>query len=171
MKFEENEEQLREAAGQLLQVLKNKNLKIAFAESMTGGLLSGSLTRIPGTSSVLTGAVVSYDIESKIRLLSVDKQLLCETGAESAEVAIAMAEGLPALFPHAGLLVAITGSASAPVNDYRISSPPGTVFLAYGRVGKGLISRKWNLTGNRDEVLRQAVWLSMNCIREFAGTL
>jgi PncC family amidohydrolase len=157
-------EKIRKAAGILLQKLKDKGLKIAFAESMTGGLLSGSLTRIPGASSVLCGAVVCYDQGSKMRLLHVPKELFLEHGAESAEVTSAMARGLEKLFPEAGILLAITGSASAPVNDYRISSPPGIVFICFGKVGETFKSIEWNLNGDRGEVLDKAVLLTFESL-------
>jgi len=146
-----------EAASLLFEWLKTRGLKVAFAESMSGGLLSGGLTRIPGASSVLLGSVVCYDAASKTRILGVPEEVLLQSGAESEEVTRSMAEGLPALFPEAGLILAITGSASAPVNDYQISSPPGTVYICFGVPGQKLISRKWHFSGSREEVLEQAL--------------
>ena len=164
-----SEDAIRQAAGNLLEALKAHGLKIAFAESMSGGLLSGSLTRIPGASSVLLGSVVCYDAAAKTRLLSVPEKLLRESSAESAAVTKAMAAGLAGLFPDAGILLAITGSASAPVNDYRISSAPGTVFVSFGKPGHELSSREWKLSGSRDEVLNQAVLLAFESLTEALG--
>ncbi len=158
------EELIRNAAAALLDKLKSRGLKIAFAESMTGGLLSGSLTRIPGASSVLLGAAVCYNKESKVRLLGVPEELLQENGAESAEVTRAMAEGISRLFPDANMVLAITGSASMPVNDYAISSSPGKVFICFGLPGKELFSREWNLSGSRDEVLNQSILLAFESL-------
>lgn len=160
------EEEIRESARRLLHLLKAKGLKIAFAESMTGGLLSGSLTRIPGASSVLLGSVVCYDQASKMRLLHVPQELFPEHGAESAKVTSAMARGLEKLFPEAGILLAITGSASVPVNDYRISSPPGTVYISVRKPGEELFCQSWQLSGNREEVLNQAVLLAFCSLEE-----
>lgn len=165
----EIQEQIFRAAEELLQELRRRQLKIAFAESMSGGLLCGSLTRIPGASSAILGSAVCYDAESKKRLLGVSASLLEESGAESAAVTQAMAEGIPVLFPQADLILAITGSASAPVNDYQISSPPGTVFICFGKPGGVLISRQWNLSGNRDEVLNQAILLALGTLQAFLG--
>ena len=155
------------SAAQLLEMLRTKGLKIAFAESMSGGLLSGSLTRIPGASSVLLGSVVCYDKGSKMRLLGVGQELLIEKGAESEEVTRAMAEGIHRLFPDAGIFLAISGSASAPVNDYQISSPPGSVFICMGTAGGKRLSRQWKLIGNRDEVLNQSILLALESLQEF----
>jgi PncC family amidohydrolase len=146
-----------EAAMRLFEWLKTRGLKVAFAESMSGGLLSGGLTRIPGASSVLLGSVVCYDAASKTRILGVPEEMLLQFGAESEEVTRSMAEALPALFPEAGLILAITGSASASVNDYQISSSPGTVFICFGVPGQKLISQKWHISGSREEVLEQAL--------------
>ncbi len=158
-------EQINRAAEAVLQSLKSRHLKIAFAESMTGGLLSGSLTRIPGASSALLGSAVCYDTESKKRLLGVSASLLQESGAESAAVTQAMADGISLLFPQADIILAITGSASAPVNEYQISSPPGTVFICFGKPGGELRSRQWSLIGNRDEVLNQAILLALHALQ------
>ena len=165
-----SEDAIRQAAGNLLEALKAHGLKIAFAESMSGGLLSGSLTRIPGASSVLLGSVVCYDAAAKTRMLSVPQKLLRESGAESAAVTEAMAAGLAGLFPDAGMLLAITGSASAPVNDYRVSSAPGSVFICFGKPGQKLISREWKLSGSRNEVLNRAVLLAFKSLTEALGS-
>lgn len=163
----ELQEQIKYASKAVLQSLKSRHLKIAFAESMSGGLLSGSLTRIPGASSALLGSAVCYDAESKKRLLGVSASLLEENGAESAAVTQAMAVGISLLFPQADIILAITGSASAPVNDYQISSPPGTVFICFGKPGGELISRQWSLNGSREEVLNQAILLALQTLQAF----
>ncbi len=160
------DEIIRIAAAELLEKLKTRGLKIAFAESMTGGLLSGSLTWIAGASSVLLGSVVCYTKESKVQLLGVPKELLLDNGAESAKVTSAMAEGISRLFPDAGIVLSITGSASQPVNDYKISSPPGKVFICFGISGQELFNREWNLNGNREEILNQAILLAFESLVE-----
>jgi PncC family amidohydrolase len=157
---------IRIAAAELLEKLKTRGLKIAFAESMTGGLLSGSLTRIAGASSVLLGSAVCYTKESKVRLLGVPEELLIDNVAESAEVTRAMAEGISRLFPDAGFVLAITGSASQPVNDYKISSLPGKVFICFGFPEQELFHRDWNLNGSREEILNQAILLAFESLVE-----
>lgn len=153
-----------ERAALLLDLLKRHQLSIAFAESITGGLLAATLTRIPGASSALLGSLVCYNRESKIRLLEVPEKLLLEKGAESEEVTRAMAEGLSGKFPEASLLLAITGAASAPVNEYQISSSPGQVFICFGQPGSALISRQEKLSGTREEVLEKAVSFAFDCL-------
>jgi PncC family amidohydrolase len=158
------EETIRKAAAELLDQLKARGLKIAFAESMTGGLISGSLARISGASSVLLGSIVCYAKEGKVRLLGVSEELMLDKGAESAEVTKAMAEGISRVFPDAGIVLSITGSASVPVNDYKISSPPGKVFICFGFPEQELFNREWNLNGSREEILNQAILLAFESL-------
>lgn len=66
---------------------------LAFAESLTGGLVHSVLTNPTGASNVLKGAIVAYDIESKAALLGVDRTLLGERGAVNVEVANQMSRG------------------------------------------------------------------------------
>ncbi|MFO1187962.1 MAG: nicotinamide-nucleotide amidohydrolase family protein [Alphaproteobacteria bacterium] len=98
------------AAESVLNAARGKSLKIVTAESCTGGLLSGALTEIAGSSDVFERGYIVYSNLAKAEALGVDKQLLMAAGAVSAEVASAMAEGaLTRSRSH--LAVAITGIA------------------------------------------------------------
>ena len=74
--------------------LRDKNMKIAFCESCTGGLISSRFTKIPGVSEVFDRGIVSYSNKSKVEELGVAESLINKYGAVSQEVALAMAEGL-----------------------------------------------------------------------------
>lgn len=74
--------------------LRGKNMKIAFCESCTGGLISSRFTKIPGVSEVFDRGIVSYSNQSKVEELGVAESLINKYGAVSQEVALAMAEGL-----------------------------------------------------------------------------
>lgn len=74
--------------------LRDKNMKIAFCESCTGGLISSRFTKIPGVSEVFDRGIVSYSNQSKVEELGVAESLINKYGAVSQEVALAMAEGL-----------------------------------------------------------------------------
>ncbi len=87
-----------------------RGLKIATAESCTGGLVAAYLTEIPGSSEVVERGFVTYSNEAKTELLGVDAALIAEKGAVSREVALAMAAGALA-HSHAEVSVAITGIA------------------------------------------------------------
>lgn len=90
-------------------LLKN-NLKIATAESCTGGLLSGRITAVSGASEVFDCGVCSYANEIKHRVLGVSEETLNTLGAVSAETAIQMAEGVKRL-SNADIGVSTTGIA------------------------------------------------------------
>lgn len=78
---------------ELTAVLLRAELTIAVAESLTGGLLTGELARVPGISASLQGGIVAYQTDLKHRLLGVDKDVLAREGAVSAETALLMARG------------------------------------------------------------------------------
>ncbi|MBW3080555.1 CinA family protein [Bifidobacterium saguinibicoloris] len=90
---------LRDAfAALLLRACERKGLKIACAESLTGGLLADAFVRIPGASHVLLGSAVTYDIRAKASILGVDGDLLEREGAVHPEVARQMAIGTARLY-------------------------------------------------------------------------
>ena len=94
----------------LIDAARLRHLRIATAESCTGGLVAGALTAIAGSSEVFERGFVTYSNEAKIELLGVDPELIAEHGAVSSEVAVAMAMG--ALENSlADIAVAITGVA------------------------------------------------------------
>ncbi len=103
------EDILAAAAGALSEA-RAKSLKIVTAESCTGGLLSGALTEIAGSSDVFERGYITYSNLAKAEALGVDKQLLMAAGAVSAETAAAMAQGAIQR-SRAHLAVAITGIA------------------------------------------------------------
>ena len=77
----------------LVQMLMEKNLTIATAESCTGGLVAATIVNVSGASEVFHEGYVTYSNESKIKNLNVDRQVLERVGAVSEEVAAAMADG------------------------------------------------------------------------------
>ena len=97
-------------AWQIGEQLKHHKLKLAIAESCTGGLLGNVITDVPGSSEYFEGGVVTYSYEAKERLLGVHHDTLYEHGAVSAETALEMARGArKALGADIGL--AVTGIA------------------------------------------------------------
>ena len=146
----------------LLEQLKTRGLKLAIAESVTGGMLSSSFVSVEGASQVLLGSVVAYQNSAKHQLLGVSIELLDAKGAVSFEVAVSMAEGVREMFGKTeadlGKLVSIstTGMASAGSGDP--SSPPvGLVFVAAQLPGQHAEFLQLSLSGNRDEIRRSAV--------------
>ena len=127
---------LREKAAQVLEVFRARGLKIATAESCTGGLVAGALTEIAGSSDVVDRGFVTYSNAAKEAMLGVPAVTLERYGAVSAETAAAMAAG--ALKNSlADITVAITGIAGPGGGSKQ--KPVGLVhFAAASRDGRCL---------------------------------
>ncbi len=110
--------------------LTEQGLRIAVAESLTGGLVAAALTSVPGASVVVSGGVVAYDTAIKHSLLGVDRGLLEREGAVHPDVARQMADGVRTALAigdrPADLGIATTGVAGPTWQDGRA---PGTVYL------------------------------------------
>ncbi len=137
---------------ELVSMLCARGLKIAAAESCTGGLVAGKITEVPGCSSVFLGGVVSYAYEVKERVLGVSGALLAEKGAVCAEVAAQMARGVRTL-TGADVAVATTGVAGPGPSE---GKPAGLVYIAVSCGEKTAIAEN-RFHGTREEVRAQAV--------------
>lgn len=110
----------------VVQLLQEKNMKIATAESCTAGLLSGRLTEVPGASSVFECGIAAYSAEIKHNLLGVPEEMIAEHGTVSPEVASAMAVGALKA-GKASIGIGITGVAGPDPSE---GKPVGTVYIA-----------------------------------------
>src|SRR5262245_12617817 len=104
------DQRILDLAAEVLARARAAGLKIATAESCTGGLVAGALTEIAGSSDVFERGFVTYSNEAKRELLGVLPDLLDRHGAVSLEVARAMAEGA-VKHAHAQVAVSVTGIA------------------------------------------------------------
>jgi nicotinamide-nucleotide amidase len=120
------------AAAELIALCVEQRLRIATAESCTGGLIAAALTEVPGSSAVVDRGFVTYSNEAKTELLGVDPELIARLGAVSKEVALAMAEGAIAR-SDADLAVAVTGVAGP--DGGTAEKPVGLVHFAAMRRG------------------------------------
>jgi nicotinamide-nucleotide amidase len=125
-------EELVEAARQVIEANRAAGLRLATAESCTGGLVAAALTEIAGSSDVVEAGFVTYSNEAKIELLGVSDEVLETFGAVSIAVAWGMAQGALAR-SHADVAVAITGIAGPAGGSER--KPVGTVVFARARRG------------------------------------
>ena len=140
--------------------LRARGLKLATAESCTGGLLAAACTAVAGSSDWFERGFVTYSNAAKTELLGVAAELIDTFGAVSEEVARAMAEGA-LVRSHADLALAVTGIAGP--GGATQGKPVGTVWLALGRRGseaaggRSLQSELLTLGGDRAAVREQTV--------------
>lgn len=134
---------------ELLTLLRSRKLTIGFAESCTGGLLSATLTSLPGVSDVFMGSVVSYSYEAKMDLLGVQAGTLKSEGAVSESVALQMAQGARQQLKVA-IALAITGIAGP--TGGTPDKPVGTVCFAVSGPGLAENVIRKHFSGNRSEV-------------------
>ncbi|MBQ8381664.1 MAG: nicotinamide-nucleotide amidohydrolase family protein [Clostridia bacterium] len=153
---------MRTAAARLVALLTRYGLTVTTAESCTGGLVSAAITTVPGASSVLDGAIVTYSPAVKGRFLEIDPAILYEVGVVSAECAKAMAEGAAKLFA-ADSAVALTGYAGPGGGDEE--NPVGTVYIAATLFGETAV-RRLTLSGDRDAVREGAAQAAINLLCE-----
>lgn len=146
---------LTDAASGLLDRYRAQDLRIATAESCTGGLVAGLLTEIAGSSAVVERGFVTYSNEAKSELVGVPSALLAEHGAVSAPVARAMAEGAVAA-SRAHVAVAITGVAGP--GGGSDAKPVGLVHFGLARMGRPTrhLERRYGDLG-RSEIRLRAV--------------
>jgi len=154
-----------DAAERTLDALRDASLTVASAESLTGGLVTATLTDVPGASTVVRGGVVSYATDIKADVLGVDAQLLATGGAVQADVARQMAVGVCRLC-SSDLGVATTGVAGPDAQD---GHAVGTVFVAVARSGQSpedVEVRPLVLLGDRQQIRRQTVAAALGLLTE-----
>ena len=152
-------ERLPDMVGQMLCA---KGYTISCAESCTGGLLTSTLTDVPGSSAYVMGSVVSYSNDVKSRILHVAEGTLAAHGAVSPETARAMAEGVRHLM-QTDVGVGITGIAGP--GGGSPEKPVGLVYIAVSALGKTSV-KKNVFSGVRAEIKRAAVNKALAMVQE-----
>ena len=141
-------------ASDLVRILKETGTTIAFAESLTGGMISSRLVDVPGASDVLLGSVVSYTNDIKINILGVSKDTIDAHTEVSGECAEEMASGVKRL-TGADIAFSATGFAGD-YEDHPEDSQNGTVWFGFA-YKEGTKSYLQHFEGKRDEVRLQSV--------------
>lgn len=153
-------------AERLVAELTNRGLRIAVAESLTGGLVVAELTSVPGASVVVNGGVVAYDTAVKRSVLGVSAELLAREGAVHPEVARQMADRVRRVLAvddrAADLGVATTGVAGPTWQD---GKPPGTVYLGVA-FGDEIEVASLELQGTRGEIRAASVLAALDAALE-----
>ncbi|HVP40101.1 MAG TPA: CinA family nicotinamide mononucleotide deamidase-related protein [Candidatus Saccharimonadales bacterium] len=169
---------LEQMVGELLRL---RGLKLASAESCTGGLLGGRITRVPGSSEWFERGVIAYSNRAKTELLGISEELLAAHGAVSAEVAAAMAQGVRER-SGTDLGLGVTGIAGP--GGGTPEKPVGLVYVgldwgagvAGGDARRGARAaapaggavRQLRLAGERELVRERAVTIALDMVRRLA---
>ncbi|MGD9535812.1 MAG: CinA family protein [Alphaproteobacteria bacterium] len=152
-------------AARLLALCRQRGLKLATAESCTGGLIAGRLTDIAGSSDVMDRGFVTYSNAAKTEMIGVPAALIVRFGAVSEPVARAMAEGALAR-SNADIAVAVTGIAGP--GGATQGKPVGLVHFGCARRGMATRHRREVFPGDRAAVRQATVEAALDLAREVA---
>jgi len=147
------------------EILIRKGLKLAIAESCTGGLLGGAVTAAAGSSSYFRGGVIAYDNDIKRDILGVQSADLEKYGAVSDSVVRAMAAGAAKLF-YANCAISVSGIAGP--GGGTDEKPVGLVFIGVYHQGQTQ-SRSFVFKGGRDDVRTQSVKAAIEFLIDVIG--
>ena len=145
----------------VLALLRARGLRLASAESETGGMVAQRLTSIPGASDVFMGGVVAYANEVKQAALGVQEELLAAHGAVSAEVAEAMARGARERL-GADVAIAVTGIAGP--GGGTAEKPVGLVYL-HAEGPDGNAAREFTFPGDRGSIRVRSAVMALHLVR------
>ena len=143
---------VQELASSLIKKLEEKNLTIAVAESLTGGLVAASLTEIPGASKVFKGSITAYVDEIKQNILNVNKETIPNFTSISEQVALEMAINVRKIL-KSDIGISTTGVAGP---EKSAGFAPGLVFVAIS-IGDHNMCQKLEITGDRSKIRNQTV--------------
>ena len=155
---------MRKLSQKIVNLLTKKKLKISFAESCTGGLLSSSITSISGSSKIFTLGLVTYSNQAKINMLKVPKNIISKHGAVSYETCLSMVKNLSRI-SKTNISVSITGIAGPKGGTKQ--KPVGLVFIGIKKGNKTLVKKHLFKNKKRISIQRAAVIKSLNLILSF----
>ena len=147
----------------IFSLLKKKKLKLAIAESCTGGMLSSTITSVSGSSKVFTMGLITYSNQSKINLLKVPKRIIQKYGAVSTQCCLSMTNNLSKI-SKAEVCVSITGIAG-PKGGSKLK-PVGLVYIGV-KDGKKTLIKKYNFKNRgRNFIQKQAVKKTVRLLQD-----
>lgn len=156
-----------ELEDEVVKLCKERGYRITFAESCTGGLLSGRLVNVSGASEVYDRGFVTYANEAKVEELGVSPETLKVYGAVSEETAREMSIGALKV-AHADVAVSVTGIAGP--HGGTIEKPVGLVYIGCAVKDKVWVRKCWfngNRTKNRESAVTSALLMARDCILEY----
>ena len=156
---------MKKLSQKLVKLLSKKKLKVSFAESCTGGLLSSTITSISGSSKVFTLGLVTYSNHSKINTLKVPKKIIIKYGAVSYETCLSMVKNLNKI-SKTNISVSITGVAGPKGGTKQ--KPVGLVYIGIKKGNKTLIKKYLFKNKRRVSIQNSTVNKALNLILSFA---
>ena len=156
---------MKKLSQKVVKLLSKKRLKISFAESCTGGLISSSITSISGSSKVFTLGLVTYSNKSKINILKVPKKIIMKHGAVSYETCLSMVKNLYKI-SRTNISISITGVAGP--NGGTKQKPVGLVFIGVKKGNKTQVKKFLFKNRTRNSIQRSTVYRALNLILSFA---
>lgn len=141
--------------------LKDKNITIGAAESITAGLFASTLTTVPGVSKIFKGSIVSYSTVVKETVLGVSSDTVKNFGVVSKETALEMAKNVKSIL-NVDLAISFTGNAGP---DALEDKPVGLVFIGIAYLNKVKVF-KLQLNGSRQEIREKCVEYALRLINE-----
>ena len=155
---------LQDEAARLLDAFRSRRIRLAAAESCTGGLIAALLTQVPGSSDVLECGFVTYSNDAKVEMLGVAADLLAAHGAVSEPVARAMAEGALRA-SQADIAIAVTGVTGP--GGGSAAKPVGLVHLAAARRRGATLHRECRFGDiGRDAIRSACVEVALALLRQ-----
>jgi len=156
---------MKKLSQRIVKLLKKKRLKISFAESCTGGLLSSAITSISGSSKVFTLGLVAYSNQEKINILKIPKRIIIKHGAVSYETCLSMVNNLNKI-SKTNISVSITGVAGPQGGTKQ--KPVGLVFIGIKKGNKTLVKKYLLKNKKRNSIQKTAVNKALNLILSLA---
>ena len=154
---------MKNLANKLVQKLIKKKLKVSFAESCTGGMLSSIITSISGSSKVFNIGFITYSNKAKMSILKVPKKIITKHGAVSKECCLSMVKNLSKI-SKANISVSITGIAGP--NGGTKSKPVGLVYIGIKKGNKIIIKENFFKNTNRVSIQKATVNNSLEIINK-----
>ena len=152
---------MKKLSQKIVNLLKNKKLRISFAESCTGGLLSSSITSVSGSSKVFTYGLIVYSNQAKINILKVPKSTIIKHGSVSYETCLSMVKNLNKI-AKTNISVSVTGIAG-PKGGTK-EKPVGLVYIGLKKGSKTLVKKYLFKNKKRISIQRDAVNKALNLI-------
>ena len=155
---------MKKLSQKIVKLLSKKKLKISFAESCTGGLLSSSFTSISGSSKVFTLGLITYSNQAKINILKVPKRVIMKHGAVSYETCLSMVKNLKKI-NKTNISVSITGVAGP--KGGTVQKPVGLVYIGLMKGKKILVKKYLFKSKKRNLIQKTTVIKALNLVLSF----